>query len=367
MEVPRSVIDGYDEATRSAVKALQAELSASLSLIDYSAPIEQIRTEVVALMNAYCGAASDVGARLSSEFYSGLRKMVTGEAGAYSLYSGRNPRATERAVRAFVQKLVDGNEESIGEFEDLLLGRVDYEMKRSMARNTIDNARLDPDQPRFARVPQGEKTCDFCLMLASRGPVYLTAESAGALTKYHSGCDCKVIPFWGTVADGPSRRRGMSIEGYDPDALYKQYQERMEDPHSTFADRMAKGAETAKARRKHPEKYQGKQPQKAPREPGARTVGVPSGTAIERARKRTGGMSSEEYAEYKRELDAVRHRKRIPLPKAEYAHVMSEINTHLSDEDRKHALVRKAIGNYRYTFVNRGFDDYIIVGRTPIR
>ena len=246
MEVPRSVIDGYDEATRSAVKALQAELSASLSLIDYSAPIEQIRTEVVALMNAYCGAASDVGARLSSEFYSGLRKMVTGEAGAYSLYSGRNPRATERAVRAFVQKLVDGDEESIGEFEDLLLGRVDYEMKRSMARNTIDNARLDPDQPRFARVPQGEKTCDFCLMLASRGPVYLTAESAGALTKYHSGCDCKVIPFWGTVADGPSRRRGMSIEGYDPDAYYRQYQERMKDPD--FASRMANAADRAKQR-----------------------------------------------------------------------------------------------------------------------
>ena len=180
MEVPRSVIDGYDETVRSAVEAIQAELKASLSLIDYSAPVEQIRAEVVSLMNAYCQAASDVGARVSSEFYNGLRQMVTGKDTTLSLQSGRSPEATERAVRAFVQKLVDEGEDGVADFEDLLLERVEYETKRAVAYNTIDNARRDPDRPRFARVPQGERTCDFCLMLASRGPVYLTAESAGA-------------------------------------------------------------------------------------------------------------------------------------------------------------------------------------------
>ena len=251
MEVPRSVIDGYDDAVNSAVAAIQNELTASLSLVDYSAPVEQIRTEVVALMDAYCGAASDVGARLSSEFYNGLRQMVTGRASALSLQSGRTPQATERAVRAFVQELVDGDgEDAVAAFEELLLDRVEYEAKRAVAYNTIDNVRRDPDRPRFARVPQGEKTCDFCLMLASRGPVYLTEESAGAFTKFHAHCDCKVVPFWDTVKDGTSRRRGrgMSIEGYDPDALYKQYQERMEDPD--FAERMRNAAQTAKERQR---------------------------------------------------------------------------------------------------------------------
>lgn len=251
MRVPRSVLDGYDETVQASIRAVQNELKASLSRVDYSAPVEQIRAEVVALMDAYCGASANVGARLSSEFYNGLRQMVTGRGSVLSLQSGRNPRATERAVRAFVQQLVDGDgDEAIVAFEDLLLERVEYEAKRAIAYNTIDNARLDPDQPRFARVPQGEKTCDFCLMLASRGPVYLTEESAGAFTKYHAHCDCKVVPFWDTVSDGASRRRSvsMSVEGYDPDALYEQYQGLMKDPSSTFADRMAKGAETAKAR-----------------------------------------------------------------------------------------------------------------------
>jgi hypothetical protein len=253
MEVPRRVLDGYDEAVNASVAAIQDELRASLSLIDYSAPIEQIRTEVVALMDAYCGAAADVGARLSSEFYNGLRQMVTGGTSALSLQTGRNPQATERAVRAFVDKLLDADaDDPVAEFTDLLMERVEYEAKRAIAFNTIDNASRDPDQPRFARVPQGEKTCDFCLMLASRGPVYLTEESAGAFTKFHAHCDCKVVPFWDSVANGTSRRRSvnMSVEGYDPDALYDEYQRLMEDPTSTFADRMARGAEVAKARRK---------------------------------------------------------------------------------------------------------------------
>lgn len=56
----------------------------------------------------------------------------------------------------------------------------------------------------------------------------------------------------------------------------------------------------------------------------------------------------------------------IHLPKQEYAHVMSEINTHMSDEQRKQDVVSKAIGDYIYTFENHGFDNYRIIGKVPI-
>ena len=58
--------------------------------------------------------------------------------------------------------------------------------------------------------------------------------------------------------------------------------------------------------------------------------------------------------------------KTITLPKDEYAHVMSELNTHLSDEQRKQKVVTKAIGNYYYTIENNGFDDYRVIGKEPI-
>lgn len=246
MEVPRSYIDGYDQTMRSAIEGVQNELRAALSLVDYSKPIEAVRVEVAGLMDAYCDAASSIGARISAEFYSGLREIASGKGGILSLQTGRNRQATERAVRAFIDQLIDGSDEV---FEELLMERVELEAKKAAAYNTIDNVRNDPDRPRFARVPIGEKTCDFCLMLASRGPVYLTEESAGAFTKFHAHCDCKVVPFWGTVGAGVSRRKGsMTVEGYDPDAYYKEYRERMKDP--AFAARMKQAASTAKDRAK---------------------------------------------------------------------------------------------------------------------
>ena len=56
----------------------------------------------------------------------------------------------------------------------------------------------------------------------------------------------------------------------------------------------------------------------------------------------------------------------VVLPKVEYAHVMSELNTHLSDEQRKQKVVTKAIGNYIYTIENNGFDNYRIIGKEEI-
>jgi hypothetical protein len=82
--------------------------------------------------------------------------------------------------------------------------------------------------------------------------------------------------------------------------------------------------------------------------------------------QRTGKMTSKEYENYKRELSKVYSYEQIYLEKQEYAHVMSEINSNLSDEDMKHAIVSKPIGNYVYTFINKGFDNYVIIGKKEI-
>jgi hypothetical protein len=58
--------------------------------------------------------------------------------------------------------------------------------------------------------------------------------------------------------------------------------------------------------------------------------------------------------------------KTIILPKTEYAHVMSELATHMTDEQRSKKVVKKAIGKYIYTVENNGFGDYRIIGKKPI-
>lgn len=67
----------------------------------------------------------------------------------------------------------------------------------------------------WARVPSGAQPCAFCLMLASRGAVYRSAETAGDGSEYHGDCRC-VPELVRDESDYPA--------GYDPDGLYEQYQ-----------------------------------------------------------------------------------------------------------------------------------------------
>lgn len=75
-------------------------------------------------------------------------------------------------------------------------------------------AKTDQKVRGWARVPTGDETCAWCLMLCSRGPVYRDAQKAGAATghyasldayesgvgvemnEWHPGCDCKVVPVF---------------------------------------------------------------------------------------------------------------------------------------------------------------------------
>jgi len=72
-----------------------------------------------------------------------------------------------------------------------------------------------PDVIAWARVTTGDETCAWCVMLASRGPVYTSAKSAGVkkkaaaralelfgagakipMNEWHTGCDCTVVPVY---------------------------------------------------------------------------------------------------------------------------------------------------------------------------
>jgi len=83
----------------------------------------------------------------------------------------------------------------------------------------IDAQKAEPEEKvirGWARVATGAYTCAWCLMLVSRGPVYLGADTAGLdlsdheaqkmiaagtdvgphMQQWHAGCDCKVIPVF---------------------------------------------------------------------------------------------------------------------------------------------------------------------------
>lgn len=80
---------------------------------------------------------------------------------------------------------------------------------------------------RWARVPTGAETCAFCLLVASRGFVYTSEQTAGKGNAYHGDCDCLPVPDWS---------RHPALEGYDPDALYRDFYNPAADQADTRYD-----------------------------------------------------------------------------------------------------------------------------------
>lgn len=178
--------------------------------------IADLRNAAIQIMEVACTDATEISAARSAEFYDAVRQL-SGVGGGYSsiVDSGRDPKATEEAIRGMVSSVVKTGKADA--FLQKLLARVDYETKKASGVCMFRNGRRDKTDVKFARVPSGSETCAFCVMLASRGFVYKNEKTAGANDHWHAHCDCRIVPSFG--AD-PS-----IIEGYDPEGLYERYRD----------------------------------------------------------------------------------------------------------------------------------------------
>lgn len=55
----------------------------------------------------------------------------------------------------------------------------------------------------------------------------------------------------------------------------------------------------------------------------------------------------------------------VQLERREYAHVMSEIATNITNEQRTHNIVHKYIGDHLYTFENNHDGTFRVIGKEP--
>ena len=210
--IPRAALDYLTKQINACSADAQAKALKLLEQIDWSdvAAARQAVVEAINMLVAEYGLAS---AQAAADFYDASRELCTGEKLGAKAYTDIDPKATEGAIRAFVNKIVQ--DDDVEGFNRATCSRIDYELKRSAGHCMVRNGARDPLKPRFARVPSGAETCKFCLMLASRGFVYHSKKSAVALDHYHDGCDCRIVCSWDD--DG--------AEGYDPDALADKWRE----------------------------------------------------------------------------------------------------------------------------------------------
>lgn len=221
MRLPRSVIDNYTAGVNGISEQARSALADVLSQTDLTGDVAEVRATVSAAMQRICGASADAAAELSAVVYDGIRAMEIGQMTGTTPDAGYMSEATDGAVRAFAGDLVDGNYDA---FAQKCADRIDYEVKVAANRSMVSMARHDSTRPKFARVPGGAETCDFCLMLASRGFVYRNEATA---SHAHAKCDCRIMPGW----------PGTSIEGYDPDEVADRWQDAIDDKAAERAER----------------------------------------------------------------------------------------------------------------------------------
>ena len=207
--IPRRYVDNFTRTINGISEDAQKRLANALAKVTID-DIATARNEIIAIMDALLSPYTDNVAAVAAVFYDGLRAQAGIDDGYEAeAESMRDPEATAGAVRAFMETQVKG--QPFDTLEKLLLERADYEIKRAANESVAYNAQRDPKKPKWARVPDGSETCNWCIMLASRGFVYGSKEMA---SHTHANCDCRIIPGFDNEP---------SVEGYDPDYYYDKW------------------------------------------------------------------------------------------------------------------------------------------------
>lgn len=222
--IPRQAVDFLTEEINGISADAQARVLRVLQGINWTPEnVAQCRDLVLQALAAVMPTYTTMAAQASADFYDAARELVVGERMGAQAISDFDMRKTEGAVRGFVRFVL---RDDVQTFNDQVLQRIDYEMKRSANMSVVENGRRDPKRVRYARVPTGAETCDFCLMLASRGFVYQSEGTAGA-GHTHYACDCRCVPGWD----------GMEVEGYDPRQIYDRWQDAIDAKAKERAER----------------------------------------------------------------------------------------------------------------------------------
>lgn len=226
-QIPRGVLEYVSDQVNALSADAQARVLRVLESIEWSpGNVAECRDIVLQALAAVMPTYTDAAAQAGADLYDAVRETAVGERMGATAISGYEPDAMEGAVKAFVQDIVDGK--PVEQFNRKVLDRVDRDIRVAENVSVAENAALDPLEPRYARVPTGPETCEWCVMLASRGFDFKSEESAvgkykkrsrtGAASHGHPGCDCRIVQGY----------PGMEVEGYDPRSYYEMWRKSKE-------------------------------------------------------------------------------------------------------------------------------------------
>lgn len=210
--VDPSIYTDYYKSVKSCSQAAQREFSKIWAILDFG-DLGWSRTLLLELLPGVVSKYGDAAATAAAEMYEAVCLAETGKAVVAEL-AEPSVKKIRRSVQYASSIMAKGDFQKA--FSELRKA-VDYYVK-DPARMTVENS-AKRDGARWARVPTGPETCEFCVMLASRGFVYHSETTAKGKHGYHTDCDCMPVP---------SFKADTVVPDYDPDHYYQMYRQ-MED------------------------------------------------------------------------------------------------------------------------------------------
>jgi hypothetical protein len=168
----------------------------SLSFADKAAYLDGVLGALPGIVTEF----GDVSALLASQAYELAREQAEAR-GRFVVDLSAPPAAKQ--VEASARWALSPMFAPDSAMDDKLLERIVKERLSSSVqrlvreggrRTMVDNSMRDPAKPRYRRVLSSSKSshCDFCKMLAGRGYVYHTKDTAGAGKHWHDRCGCEL-------------------------------------------------------------------------------------------------------------------------------------------------------------------------------
>lgn len=213
--ISREELEAYDSAfqtlTDKAKATLKRDLASYISANE-GATVEELREFAIQSLQSHIGVSNQQAATLAADWYDKLMKQDGLKLAPAELADAVPDEVITKAAHYQAGKLVEGDTEG---FTEACTDLLEHSMKHSLNGTITKNVERDSTRGvRYARVPMGGETCAFCLMLASRGFVYKSADTAGEGAHYHKSCRCKAVPG----VQGKTK-----VAGYDPDSYYRAY------------------------------------------------------------------------------------------------------------------------------------------------
>ena len=218
--------DKYFRERDKAVARAEAELAKFYSGVDWSEPLrakEQLTQELPLLVEQWSAMIGQIGLDYAAAMGTPAKYLAPVDNPVWD--------AIVNSIKWAIEPLFGTDKPDSAGAKRLLNGSMTRHMQQGN-RESLRNIGRRYKELRYARVLRGEYDCAFCIVLASRGDVCYTEESAGydirevGGDKYHDWCDCDIV-LVRSDDDFPA--------GYNPEEYFDMY-ESVHESGDTIAD-----------------------------------------------------------------------------------------------------------------------------------